>query len=97
MWWPRSSPGWDCAAGADREGGPHLAHAAGLAEGADGPHVALVPGAELRGVVVGRGVQPVAGRPVAGSLQVALATGEKERRGLVSIAAGTTCAGAWGR
>ena len=65
--------------GADREG-PHLAHAAGLAEGADGTHVALVPGAELRGVVVGRGVQPVAGRPVAGSLQVALATGEKERR-----------------
>lgn len=39
----------------------------------------------------------MAGRPVTGSLQVALATGEKERRGLVSIAAGTTCAGTRGR
>lgn len=61
--------------------GSHLAHAAGLAQGADGSHVALVPGAELRGVVVGRGVQAVAGRPVAGSLQVALATEKEERRG----------------
>lgn len=69
-----------CSRGLTGRGGPHLAHAAGLAEGADSTHVALVPGAELRGVVVGRGVQPVAGRPVAGSLQVALATGEKERR-----------------
>lgn len=42
--------------------------------------IASGSGAELRGVVVGRGVQPMAGRPVAGSLQVALATGEKERR-----------------
>lgn len=31
---------------------PHLAHTAGLAEGAHGPHVALVSGPELRRVVV---------------------------------------------
>lgn len=31
----------------------HLAYTASLAERADGPHVALVPGAKLGGVVVG--------------------------------------------
>lgn len=31
---------------------PHLAHTAGLAQGAHSPHVALVPGPELRRVVV---------------------------------------------
>lgn len=59
---------------------PDLAHTAGLTQGADGSHVALVPGAEFRGVVAGRGVQAVAGRHVAGSLQVALAKREETRR-----------------
>lgn len=43
---------------------PHLADladAAGLAQGADRSHVALVPGAELRRVVVGRRFQCDAG------------------------------------
>lgn len=62
------------------EGIPDLAHTAGLTQGADGSHVALVPGAEFRGVVAGRGVQAVAGRHVACSLQVALARREKKRR-----------------
>lgn len=31
---------------------PHLAHTAGLAQGAHSPHVALVSGPELRGVIV---------------------------------------------
>ena len=75
---PAALAGADSGRGG-REEGPHLADAAGLAEGADGPHVALVPGAEFRGAVVGRGVQAVAGRPVAGSLQVALATGKTRR------------------
>ncbi len=38
-----------------------LADAAGLAQGADRSHVALVPGAELRRVVVGRWFQCDAG------------------------------------
>lgn len=66
--------------GEGREGIPDLAHTAGLTQGADGSHVALVPRAEFRGVVAGRGVQTVAGRHVACSLQVALAKREKKRR-----------------
>lgn len=59
--------------------GSHLAHTAGLAQGAHGPHVALVPGAEFRGVVVGSGVQAVTDRHLTHSLQVALATREEKR------------------
>lgn len=39
--------------GEGREGIPDLAHTAGLTQGADGSHVALVPRAEFRGVVAG--------------------------------------------
>ena len=59
---------------------PNLAHTAGLTQGADGSHVALVPGAEFRGVVLGRGVQAVGSRHVPCGLQVALAKREKEMK-----------------
>lgn len=42
----------DCTLHRKAQKKPHLAHTAGLAQGAHGPHVALVSGPELRGVVV---------------------------------------------
>lgn len=56
-----------------------LAHTAGLAQGADGPHVALVPGAELRGVVAGGRVQATVSRQVTGRLQAERERGWRER------------------
>lgn len=57
----------------------HLANAAGLAEGADGSHVALVPGTELGGVVVGGGIQGDAGMDVSRGLQMVALTGGRRR------------------
>ena len=45
-----------------------LANTACLTEGADGPHIALVPGAKLGGVVVGGGIQGNAWMHVPGGL-----------------------------
>lgn len=59
----------------------HLADAARLTEGADGAHVALVPGAELWGVVVGGGIQGEAGMHVPGGLQVVALTERGEKDG----------------
>lgn len=59
----------------------HLADTASLAEGADGPHVALVPGAELWGVVVGGGIQGEAGMHVPGGLQVVALTEQRGKDG----------------
>lgn len=58
-----------------------MADAARLTEGADGPHVALVPGAELWGVVVGGGIQGEAGVHVSGGLQVVALTEQREKDG----------------
>lgn len=52
----------------------HLTHTAGLTERADGPHVALVPGAKLGGVVVGGRIQSKAGMHFPGGLQVVALT-----------------------
>lgn len=57
----------------------HLADTAGLAEGADGSHIALVPGTELGGVVVGGGIQGDAGMDVSCGLQMVALTGGGER------------------
>lgn len=59
----------------------HLADTASLTEGADGPHVALVPGAELWGVVVGGGIQGEARMHVPGGLQVVALTEQREKDG----------------
>ena len=61
----------------------HLADAASLAEGADRSHVALVPWAELRGVVGGGGVQGDAGvgTHVSGGLQVVALAEQRQKRG----------------
>lgn len=59
----------------------HLANTASLTEGADGPHVALVPGAKLGGVVVGGGVQCEARMHVPGGLQVVALTEQRDRDG----------------
>lgn len=56
----------------------NLANTAGLTEGADCPHVALVPGAELGRVVVGGGVQ--GDTWVHGGLQMVALTEQTERR-----------------
>lgn len=59
---------------------PHLAHlanATSLTEGADGPHVALVPGAKLGGVVVGGRVQGNAWMHISGGLQMVALTEQR--------------------
>lgn len=58
-----------------------LANTASLTKGADGPHVALVPGAKLGGVVVGGGVQGEARMHVPGGLQVVALTEQRDRDG----------------
>lgn len=58
----------------------NLANTAGLAEGADSPHVALVPGAELGRVVVGGGVQGYAWMQISGRLQMVALTEQREKR-----------------
>lgn len=58
----------------------HLANTASLTKGADGPHIALVPGAKLGRVVVGRGVQGNAWVHVPGGLQVVALTEQREKR-----------------
>lgn len=58
----------------------HLANTASLTEGADCPHVALVPGAKLRRVVVDRGIQGNAGVHVPGGLQVVALTERREKK-----------------
>lgn len=57
----------------------HLAHTASLAEGADSPHIALVPGAKFGRVVVGRGIQGNAWVHVPGGLQVVALTERREK------------------
>lgn len=57
----------------------HLANTTGLTEGADGSHVALVPGPKLGGVVVGGGVQGNAGMDVSGGLQMVALTEQREK------------------
>lgn len=57
-----------------------LADTAGLTESADGPHVALVPGAKLGRVVVGGGIQGNARMHVPGGLQVVALTEQTETR-----------------
>lgn len=57
----------------------HLTNAAGLTEGADCPHVALVPGAKLGRVVVDRGVQGNARVHVPSGLQVVALTEQMEK------------------
>lgn len=56
----------------------NLANAASLTEGADSPHVALVPGAKLGGVVVGGGVQGNAWVHISGGLQMVALTERRE-------------------
>ncbi len=58
----------------------HLANTASLTESTDGPHVALVPGAKLGRVVVGRGIQSDAWVHVPGGLQVVALTEQREKR-----------------
>lgn len=58
----------------------HLANTAGLTEGADSPHIALVPGAKLGRVVVGGGIQGNAWMHVPGSLQVVALTEQRKKR-----------------
>lgn len=57
-----------------------LANTTSLTEGADGPHVALVPGAKLGRVVVGGGVQGNAWMYVSGGLQMVALTEQREKR-----------------
>lgn len=56
-----------------------LANTASLTECADGPHVALVPGAKFGRVVVGRGVQSNAWMYISGGLQMVALTEQRER------------------
>lgn len=58
----------------------HLANTACLTEGADGPHVALVPGAKLGRVVVGTGIQGNARVHVPGGLHVVALTERRETK-----------------
>lgn len=58
----------------------HLANTASLTEGADGPHIALVPGAKLGRVVVGGGIQGTAWMHVPGGLQVVALTEQRKKR-----------------
>lgn len=57
-----------------------LANTTSLAEGADSPHVALVPGAKLGRVVVGGGVQGNAWMQISGGLQMVALTEQREKR-----------------
>lgn len=57
-----------------------LANTTSLTEGADGPHVALVPGAKLGRVVVGGGVQGNAWMYVSGGLQMVALTEQREKQ-----------------
>lgn len=57
----------------------HLADTTSLTEGADGPHVALVPRAKLGRVVVGGGVQGNARMHVSGGLQMVALTEQREK------------------
>lgn len=56
----------------------YLANTASLTEGADGPHIALVPGAKLGRVVVRRGIQ--GHTRVHGGLQVVALTEPREKK-----------------
>lgn len=67
-----------------------MANTAGLAEGADGPHVALVPGAKLGRVVVGRRIQGNARVHVPGGLQVVALTEREREEEKQAGASGTT-------
>lgn len=58
-----------------------LANTTSLTEGADGPHVALVPGAKLGRVVVGSRVQGNVWMYIPGSLQMVALTEQRERDG----------------
>lgn len=58
----------------------HLANTASLTEGADSPHIALVPGAKLGRVVVGRGIQGNAWVHVPGGLQMVALTEQREKK-----------------
>lgn len=58
----------------------HLANTASLTEGADCSHIALVPGAKLGRVVVGRRIQCNAWVHVPGGLQVVALTEEREKK-----------------
>lgn len=58
----------------------HLANTASLTEGADSPHIALIPGAKLGWVVVGGGIQGNAWVHVPGGLQVVALTEQRERQ-----------------
>lgn len=57
-----------------------LANTTSLTEGADGSHVALVPGAKLGRVVVGGGVQGNAWMYVSGGLQMVALTEQREKQ-----------------
>lgn len=57
-----------------------LANTTSLTEGADGPHVALVPGAKLGRVVAGGGVQGNAWMYISGGLQMVALTEQREKR-----------------
>ena len=58
----------------------HLANTASLTEGADGPHIALVPGAKLGRVVVGGRIQGNAWVHVPVGLQVVALTERRKRK-----------------
>lgn len=58
-----------------------LANTTSLTEGADGPHVALIPGAKLGRVVVGWGVQGNAWMYISGGLQMVALTKQRNGKG----------------
>lgn len=58
----------------------NLANTTSLAEGADSPHVALIPGAKLGRVVVGRGFQGYAWMQISGRLQMVALTEQREKQ-----------------
>lgn len=57
----------------------HLANTASLTEGADSPHIALVPGTKLGRVVVGGGIQGNAWMHIPSGLQVVALTEQREK------------------
>lgn len=58
----------------------HLANTTSLTEGADGPHIALIPGAKLGRVAVDGGIQGNAWMHVPGGLQVVALTEQRKKR-----------------